>query len=194
MVEDNRLNVFLAVAEQGSFTMAARQLGITQPAVSQHIAELERQLSTVLFERGGKVALTEQGRVFLDYARRIRRDWDAVNALFGTARTLEDSLPVRIAATSFVAAYLLSPVLERLERISGRRFIIETYPEAAFAGEGPAADVKVFTVLPEAGGGEALTTLSAPSGLRVGVRLVASGLFADSALCALLQRSITTGW
>ena len=42
MLEDFRLKVFLTVESEGSFTKAARNLGISQPAVSQNIAELER--------------------------------------------------------------------------------------------------------------------------------------------------------
>ena len=43
MFEDFRLNVFAKVAALGSFTAAARALGISQPAVSQHVAELENR-------------------------------------------------------------------------------------------------------------------------------------------------------
>ena len=43
MIEDSRLKVFLAVAREGSFTIAARKLGISQPAVSQNVAELEKK-------------------------------------------------------------------------------------------------------------------------------------------------------
>ena len=194
MIEDVRLNVFLAVVRCGGFTSAARSLGITQPAVSQHISELERQLGTSLFERGGKVALTEAGHVFLQYAQRIRPDWDAVNGLFGAADSLRDGLGIRIAATSFVTTYLLAPVLGMLETVSGRRFIMNTYPESAFSGEGPQADLKVFTVPADAAGEDAVTTLSTPWGFRVAVRFVTSGLFADSALCEALRSALASGW
>ncbi len=63
MIEDSRLKVFLAVAREGSFTIAARKLGISQPAVSQNIAELEKSLGVELFERSrGSVRLTSAGR------------------------------------------------------------------------------------------------------------------------------------
>ena len=74
-MEDFRLKVFEAVAEEGSFTKAARALGITQPAVSQNIAELEKITGVRLFDRHrGEVVLTEQGRVFGEYAARILKD------------------------------------------------------------------------------------------------------------------------
>ena len=72
MLEDFRLRVFMAVAEEGSFTKAAASLGVTQPAVSQNIADLEKVTGQKLFERmRGEVALTSQGRVFMEYAGRM---------------------------------------------------------------------------------------------------------------------------
>ena len=66
MLEDFRLKVFVAVAQQKSFTRAAAVLGISQPAVSQHVSELERQLSVKLFERlHGETVLTDAGKVFM---------------------------------------------------------------------------------------------------------------------------------
>ena len=60
MLEDNRIKVFLTVLECGNFTAAALKLGISQPAVSQNIAELERLLGVPLMERArGEIALTD---------------------------------------------------------------------------------------------------------------------------------------
>ncbi len=62
-----RLAVFDAVAATGGFTAAARDLEMSQPAISRHIANLERQLGTALFERtGGSAQLTHHGRRFAD--------------------------------------------------------------------------------------------------------------------------------
>jgi LysR family cyn operon transcriptional activator len=64
-IEIRHLRYFLAVAETENFTRAAERLGITQPSVSQQIAELERILGTALFRRIGKrVQLTEAGAAF----------------------------------------------------------------------------------------------------------------------------------
>lgn len=73
MFEDFRLRVFKTVCELGSFTAAARELGVTQPAVSQNITELERQLGGIrLLERGpAAVRVTEDGQKFLRYAEEI---------------------------------------------------------------------------------------------------------------------------
>ena len=78
MLEDNRIKVFLTVLECGNFTAAALKLGVSQPAVSQNIAELERLLGVPLMERArGEIALTENGRLFEGYARQIAH-WYAV--------------------------------------------------------------------------------------------------------------------
>lgn len=82
-MEDFRLRVFLTVAAELSFTRSAKALGITQPAVSQHIAELEKELGVTLFLRSrGAVSLTPEGRALIPWAQRIEDDWAAVGRLF----------------------------------------------------------------------------------------------------------------
>ena len=83
MLEDNRIRIFLAVVDCGSFTAAANKLRITQPAVSQNIAELERILGVQLMERArGEIALTDNGRRFEGYARQIAHWYDVANKAF----------------------------------------------------------------------------------------------------------------
>lgn len=66
------LQAFIAVAEAGSFSAAAEQLYLTQPAVSKRIAVLEDSLAARLFDRiGRRTTLTEAGRALLPRARRI---------------------------------------------------------------------------------------------------------------------------
>lgn len=68
------LNIFIEVAELGSFTRAAEKLGYSQPTVSFQIKQLERELGAKLFDRiGHTVSLTEAGRDALEYAQRIRQ-------------------------------------------------------------------------------------------------------------------------
>ncbi len=67
-----QLEHFLAVAEQGSFTAAAREVMIVQSALSTSVRNLERDLGTPLFERTTRrVLLTEAGRTLLPVARRV---------------------------------------------------------------------------------------------------------------------------
>ncbi|MCQ2174597.1 MAG: LysR family transcriptional regulator [Bacteroidales bacterium] len=83
MLEDSRLKVFETVAKLGSFTLAARELGITQPAVSQNIAELERQLDQPLFVRErGHVSLTDKGMLFKNYVDQILHWYRAAENAF----------------------------------------------------------------------------------------------------------------
>jgi len=71
-VDTQSLQAFLAVAETQSFSRAAEQLHLTQPAVSKRIATLEDLLGTRLFDRiGRRIALTEAGNVLLPKAQRI---------------------------------------------------------------------------------------------------------------------------
>ncbi len=66
------LQAFIKVAETGSFSMAARQLYITQPAVSKRINQLEHQLGSQLLNRSGKqILLTQTGHLLLPRARQI---------------------------------------------------------------------------------------------------------------------------
>lgn len=72
------LRAFLKVAEHGSFTRAATELMVSQPALSARIRELERQLGFQLFERTSRrVELTRHGRSFLVSAKRVvlETDW-----------------------------------------------------------------------------------------------------------------------
>ena len=69
---DRRLQVFYAVAKQLSFTKAAEQLFMTQPAVTFQVKQLEENFNTRLFERShGKIALTPAGKLVMDYAGKI---------------------------------------------------------------------------------------------------------------------------
>jgi len=83
MFEDFRLKVFMTLDAKGSFTAAAKELGISQPAVSQNIAELERNLGEPLFLRTrGEVVLTEKGKLFKEYAKQILHWYEATREAF----------------------------------------------------------------------------------------------------------------
>ena len=145
MLDDFRLRVFMMVAAESSFTRAAQHLGVSQPAVSQNIAELERQVGKALFERKrGEVTLTAEGYVFKDYAAKILHWYDAADALFGSAGKMTVNHPVRIATTAFAATHLLPDLLRDLLAVTATSFIIDTYPEPAFP-ESMDADIYFFT-------------------------------------------------
>jgi len=67
-----QFEVFLAVARAKSFRRAAEALHLSQPALSQHVGELERELGARLFDRLGRtVELTEAGRILEGHAQRL---------------------------------------------------------------------------------------------------------------------------
>lgn len=83
MLDDFRLRVFATVARLGGFTAAARELGVSQPAVSQHVSELEKELGCSLLERSREgVTLTTEGERLLGYARQVLHWYDVINAAF----------------------------------------------------------------------------------------------------------------
>ncbi len=78
---ERKVASFLAVAETMSFTKAAEKLNLTQPAVSQHISQLEKELGVTLFHRGkGAIRLTEAGETVARFVRRL-------NTLYSRLRT-----------------------------------------------------------------------------------------------------------
>jgi molybdate transport repressor ModE-like protein len=110
------LETFVEAAESGSFTAAARALGLTQAAVSQRIQALEQFLNVPLFERhGGRVLLTEAGRRLHDYAQRILAlHRQAIEELTGRQAPLSGELS--LAASSVPGEYLLPDLLARLRQ------------------------------------------------------------------------------
>ena len=113
--EDFKLKVFMTVARLGSFTVAARELGVSQPAVSQNITSLEKALGVQLLERRrGDVFLTDAGRSFLRYAQQITYWYDAADRMFGQQGLATGGRPVKIAADTICADYILPRALSTL--------------------------------------------------------------------------------
>lgn len=121
MFEDFRLNVFVAVAREGSFTKAAAALGVSQPAVSQNVADLEKSLGVKLFERlRGEVALTPEGEVFMKYARNILESCSKAESMF----TDLQPRTIRVAASEEIYEYVIAPALESFLKVH-RDIVIE---------------------------------------------------------------------
>ncbi|MBO6170481.1 MAG: LysR family transcriptional regulator [Bacteroidales bacterium] len=90
MITDNRLKLFVALCESGSFTAAARRMGCSQPSVSQNVAQLESEVGCKLFNRGKNILPTPAGLRFLAYARRILSLYDKLDAEMRGAEVLPE--------------------------------------------------------------------------------------------------------
>ncbi len=113
MLDLYKLQIFMVVAQEGSFSAAAERLYVTQSAVSQHMKDLETRLGRPLFQRGWRgVTLTPHGEVLLGYARDIFALIDeAENALIDLERIPEGRLS--IGATPGIAIYLVPEWVQR---------------------------------------------------------------------------------
>ncbi|SEQ67152.1 transcriptional regulator, LysR family [Faunimonas pinastri] len=111
----NELSVFELAARHGSFSEAARELGITQSAVSHQVGRLERELGTVLFERVWRgVTLTEAGRVLSDS---VRASLDLLSLGVDAARSLGNGQRITVVTDFGFAAYWLLPHLDALKEV-----------------------------------------------------------------------------
>jgi DNA-binding transcriptional LysR family regulator len=102
----DQLRTFVAVADEGSFSAAARKLRRVQSAVSHAMASLEGQLGVALWDRSTKIAtLTDRGRVLLGAARRVCAGADTLRCIAeGMVRGLEASVSLCVDAIFPVAA------------------------------------------------------------------------------------------
>lgn len=117
MLTDFRLKVFKTVADRLSFTKAAAELLISQPAVTKQINELERLLGKPLFLRhGNRISLTDDGVRLLEYANRIL-------ALYGELRDafVEEqgafSGEIRLGASTTLSQYVLPGLLAKFRKL-----------------------------------------------------------------------------
>ena len=117
MLTDFRLKVFKTVADRLSFTKAAAELLISQPAVTKQIIELERLLGKPLFLRhGNRISLTDDGVRLLEYANRIL-------ALYGELRDafVEEqgafSGEIRLGASTTLSQYVLPGLLAKFRKL-----------------------------------------------------------------------------
>lgn len=110
----NRLKVFIKVAELKSFTKAAEELYMTQPAVSKNIKIIENFYGVSLFKRvGNQIELTEAGNTLLRYANDIIEISEKAKEALD--KTVEDNIV--LGAGSTVGVYILPQILEKFIRV-----------------------------------------------------------------------------
>jgi DNA-binding transcriptional LysR family regulator len=110
----NHARAFLVTAEEGSFSAAARALGVSQPTIGRQVGALEQELDVVLFERVGRgLALTATGLDLLEHVRGMGEAAARVSlAAAGQSLSLEGL--VCISASEVISAYLLPPIVGRI--------------------------------------------------------------------------------
>ena len=107
-----QLEIFDAVARHLSHSRAAKELYLSQPAISMQIKQLERSVGLALFDQVGKVIhLTEAGQEMLRYSRNIAQQLEEMDAMFGEMKGLERGR-LNISAVS-TASYFMPQLLAK---------------------------------------------------------------------------------
>lgn len=145
----NQARAFLATAEEGSLSAAARALGQTQPTLSRQVAALEEELDVVLFERIGRtLALTPSGQELLDHVRAMGEAAGRISlTASGQSQSIEGQ--VCISASDAMAAYFLPGVLKRLRKMAPKIEIEVVASNALSDLRRREADIAIRHVRPE---------------------------------------------
>jgi len=110
------LGFFSALASAGSLSAAARELGITTPAVSKHLAQMEARLGTSLVNRTTRrMSLTPEGELYLEHARRILGEIDGMEEVLGVGKATPKGL-LRVNATLGFGRSHVAPLISRFVR------------------------------------------------------------------------------
>jgi DNA-binding transcriptional LysR family regulator len=125
MIDIVKLETFIYAAESLSFSESAKQLNLSQPTVSYHVKELEKELGVTLFVRtGSRLQLTEAGRLLLPRARNLFHQSNEMEELLSS---LQDGVvgDLRIACSTTTGKYILPQLAARFcQRYPGIRVSI----------------------------------------------------------------------
>ena len=156
---DVKLLTLLKVYELGNYTRAAEKLSLTQPAVSQHIKQIERELGTVVFDRsGGKIRPTPEGMLVIQYAERVVSLYENLQRALEDKRKSIDRLRVGITHTSEsnIVTEVLAQYAEQFDNmkitiqtdtISNLYEMLKTYKIDIAIVEGAVADPSINSVM-----------------------------------------------
>jgi DNA-binding transcriptional LysR family regulator len=110
------LGFFSTLASAGSLSAAARELGVTTPAVSKHLAQMEARLGTSLVNRTTRrMSLTPEGELYLEHARRILGEIDGMEEVLGVGKATPKGL-LRVNATLGFGRSHVAPLISRFVR------------------------------------------------------------------------------
>ncbi len=114
---DYRDKVFISVAENMSFSKAAEELFISQPAISKHIKELESKLNINLFERkGNRIYLTKAGKLAYSSLKKIEQEYQDLDFEIGKLNDTFSGV-LRIGASSTISQYLLPRIMASFHKL-----------------------------------------------------------------------------
>jgi DNA-binding transcriptional LysR family regulator len=113
---DFRLKVFFTVANRLSFTKAATELFITQPAVSKHIQQQEEEYKIKVFDRNGtRISLTPAGKLLLKHSINIFEIYREID--FDMSSLINQQLgTLRLGASTTISQYIIPPLLARFHQ------------------------------------------------------------------------------
>jgi LysR family transcriptional regulator, transcriptional activator for dmlA len=110
------LSFFSTLARAGSLSAAARELGVTTPAVSKHLALMESRVGVSLVVRTTRrMSLTPEGELLLEHARRILGEIDDIEQLLGVSKAMPKGL-LRVNATLGFGRSHVSPLISKFVR------------------------------------------------------------------------------
>lgn len=114
----NQVRAFLATAEEGTLSAAARALGLTQPTLGRQVAALEEDLGVTLFERSGRnLYLTEAGTALLTHVRAMGEAAHRVS-LVAAGQSSEVAGDVRLSASDGICTHLLPGLIGGLRQLA----------------------------------------------------------------------------
>lgn len=110
------IGFFSVLASAGSLSAAARELGVTTPAVSKHLALMESRLKVLLVNRSTRrMSLTPEGEVYLEHARRILAQIDGMEEVLGVSKATPKGL-LRVNATLGFGRSHVAPLISKFVR------------------------------------------------------------------------------
>lgn len=110
------LGFFSTLASSASLSAAAREMGVTTPAVSKHLAQMEARVGVALVNRSTRrMGLTPEGELYLEHARRILAEIDGMGELLGVSKATPQGL-LRVNATLGFGRSHVAPLISKFVR------------------------------------------------------------------------------
>lgn len=117
IMEFKQIRSFISVVENGSFSKAAQELYLSQPAISSHIKQLETEFGSTFIDRSKKdIVLTKSGEEFIQYARSIYNTCKEIHSHF----QFQNTKLIRIGASSVPSETFLAEVILKFHRKFGK--------------------------------------------------------------------------